>query len=153
MKGMSFLWYIMLVFSFAIIMLVFMTVGTSSVKFFMGLAVQNDAELRARDVVGIVNTLESSPEYTKVVYYLPKGRCTVNITKMYVRVTVPSNIRGVHQFSEQFFIDDKCVKIANANFECSPGTYKKIYFFRVHNTIVPTENGIIDVNNYVGEFC
>lgn len=153
MKGMSFLWYIMLVFSFAIIMLVFMTVGTSSVKFFIGMAVKNDATLRARDIMGIVNTLESSPDYTKVVYYLPKGKCTVNITSMYVRVTVPTEMHGISEFSEKFFINDSCVRIQDANFECSPSSYKKIYFFRVHNTIVPTSNRVIDANNYEGEFC
>ncbi len=153
MKGMSFLWYVMLVFSFAIIMLIFMTVGTSSVKFFIGMSVKNDATLRARDILGIVNTLESAPEYTKVVYYLPKGKCTVNITNMYVRVNVPSNTRGISQFSEKFFIENKCVKIKPINLTCSETAYKKIYFYRVHNTIVTTTDSLINANDYEGEFC
>ena len=150
---MSFLWYIMLVFSFAIIILVFMTVGTSSVKFFIGMAVKNDATLRARDIEGIVNTLESAPEFTKVVYYLPKGRCTVNITDMYVRVEVPTGMKGISQKAERFFIENKCLKIEGANFTCSEGNYKSIYFFRVHNTIIATVDRYITANSYEGEFC
>jgi len=155
-KGMTFIWYMLLVFSFAVIMLIFMTVGRSSVKFFIGSAVKNDATLRARDISGIINSMESSPDYTEVTYYLPKGKCTVNITNMSVHVTVPTSMPGISQDAKRFFIQDKCIRIKPANFECLRNEYKEIDFYKVCNVIVIKEqhdNPDIAELCQEGEFC
>lgn len=155
-KGLTFIWYMMLVLSFAIIMLIFLTVGHSSVKFFIGSAVKNDANLRARDISGIINSMESGPDYVKVVYYLPKGKCVVNITNMSVHVKVPSSIPGLSQDARKFFIQDKCIKINPANFTCSENNYKEIHFYKVCNNIVVVEgHNTPNIGKLCqeGEFC
>ncbi len=126
-------YYAYLFIAFLIIGLLLVTVGRKILVGFAGELVQTDAALTAREISGIVNVLQTSPENTTVFYYLSKGNCSINLTDIFVESRV--SFHGINRRGLSYFVENDCIKTISSYIECDPEKEKTIVLKRYGHCI------------------